>query len=601
MAESSELVQAISTCIGNSETNKLASLFEDPKNTESIVSNCWDIIPVLCAKLDQETFETQPAMFSCCEKLVNKVAELSCPEEALLEFIEQAECPDNDRRFLVLLKPIQNILLRMPDKRGRSLEWCLNLVASHISELPEPLCYKFQGDERVLLDLDPAFQRAVDVYDSTEFFFEPFVEEVSLLKPQESEDKPILAQRQYQRYILAAFLIHLLGKPLVCMHLEYDKKTKNKIRRIAERLVDLFHHVMADIVPILFERCFGRKNINNDYDSDTDPVSMFQFEEKVPILGLSNLMYLVLVEGLPRHCIPSVYSSPFLFQIGLHLSTELLQLSHDMCVWKGLQLADSVISMTAESSISCAMLDLPVHQKFCVTLEKVIVYCDVEGYRKKGILTFQKYVMLLDLAARYQVFVKLLPLLGHAGVKGVLTTMLKDTVRSTMGNIQNPAVQIYRGRSLLRVVKVYCLIPNGPEVDLMDHSDHIISLLNLLWYLAMTDREDYLGLWQYAPYLDRNFIHPLKDALKMSRAHYELKVHQLEEERMNNAQLKSDGEKMVEVAVTVRGEAVQDLSYDDKKQILNVALNKFSIMESLLTNIREIVEKRFVGQSSSSS
>ncbi|XP_034249555.1 glomulin-like isoform X1 [Thrips palmi] len=595
MANSADLVQAIAECIENSETNKASSILEDPKNKESISSNCWDIIHILCAKLNQDVYDKQPAMFHCCEKLLNKVTELSCPEEALLELIEQAECLDNDHRFLALLKPIHNLLKRMPDKRGRSLVWCLNLVATHLSALQEPDCYKFQGDERVLLDLDPATRRAIDIYDSIVPFYEPFIEEVSLFRPYESADKPIAAQRQYQRYVLAAFLIHLLGKPLVFMDLDYDGKTKSRIYCIAENIVGFLDHLMPDLVPILFDKYVAKKKISQNDDWDEDPLKMFLYEDKVPTLGLANLVYLTLAGGLSRQCIPRVYSSNFIFQIGLHLSTELLLVSHDLSVWKGLQLAERLMLIVPKSSIPFTMLDLPVHKKFCTTLEKVVVYCEVEGYRGKGIKVFQNYVMLMDFAAQYQVFIKLFPVLQHSGFKGLLVTMLKDTIRLTLNSVHIPHVQLYRGKSLLKLLEVYCVVPNGPEVDLMDHSDHIISLLNLLWYLSLADGGDVLGLWEHAPYLDRNFIHPLKNGLKLSRAHYELKIHQLEEERMG-PQGKDSKKEKIEVAVTVHGQAVADLSYEEKKQILNVALNKFSIMESLLSNIREKVEGRFAAR-----
>lgn len=595
MANSPDLVQVISECIENSETNKASSILEDPNNKESISANCWDILRILCVKLNQDVYETQPAMFQCCEKLLNKVTELSCPEEALLELIEQAECPDNDLRFLTLLKPIHNLLIRMPDKRGRSLEWCLNLVAAHVSALQEPDNYKFQGKEKVLLDLDPATRRAIDIYDSIVPFYSPFIEEVSLFKPLKSADKPIIAQRQYQRHVLSAFLIHLLGKPLVFMDLDCDGKTKSRIFCIAENIVGFLDHLMSDLVPILYERFIASNKLSANDDWDNDSLKMFLFEDKVPALGLANYVYLAVAGGLSRQCIPCVYSCNYMFPIVLHLSTELLQVSHDSTVWKGLQLAEKLMSMIPKSSICLTMLDLPVHKKFCTTLEKVVVFCEVEGYRTKGVKIFQNYVMLMDLAARYQVLIKLFPVLQHSGVKGLLVTMFKDTIRATLNSVQSPYVQLYRGKSLLKLLEVYCVVPNGPEVDLMDHADHIISLLNLLWYLTLADRSDVLGLWEHAPYLDRNFIHPLKNGLKLSRAHYELKIHQLEKEKMGPQGKDSKKEKM-EVSVTVLGEPVSDLSYDEKKQILNVALNKFSIMESLLNNIREKVEGRFAGR-----
>lgn len=595
MANSCDVVQVISKCIENSETNKLLSLFEDPENAETITSNCWDILHVLCAKLDNETYTSQPAIFQCCEKLVNKVAEISRPEEALLELIEQAESSDNDTGFLALLKAIHNLLIRLPKKRGHSLVWCLDLVARYMSALPEPSSHGLEGKERVLLDLDPSVRRIVSIYDAIVPFYESFIEEVSLARPQESADKAVIAQRQYQRYALAAFLIHLLGKPLIFMDLEFDGKTKSNSRCAAEKIVGFINQLVADILPILFERCINTKRNSENNDLDTDPTIMFLSEEKVPILGLANLLYLVLAGGVPRQCVPFVYSPHFMFPVGLHLSTELLQVSHDMCVWKGLQLADTLVSILPQSSISYTMLDIPIHSKFCTTLESVVVFCSEEGCRKKGITILQNYVKLMDLPARYQVFIKLFPLLQHSGVKGVLVTMLKDTIRITMADVHNHAVRLYRGISLLKLVEVYCIVPNGPEVDLMDHSDHIISLLNLLWFLALADTGDFLGLWEHAPYLDRNFINPLTDALKLSRAHYELKIHQLEEERMTQSQEKKDKSEK-EVSVTVQGMPVPDLSYDEKKQILNVALNKFSIMECLLNNIREKVESRFAAR-----
>lgn len=239
-----ELISTLSECLADGRTEDALSVIYNAKYGQCLKDKSWDIIPSVSKFLIQETVDNSPEVFDCCETLLREVAQKANPEEALFEFLEQAESLENDVKFLAMLKPLQTVLFQLPNRRRQSLEWCLNVIHSHVKSLSVPKSYRLEGKEQMLLDLDPDVCRITKIYMGIVPFYKPFVNEVSLR--QTAEYKTSL-----QRELLVYSILHLLSQPLAFLDLECHGKTSSAIWCVTEELLTLLTFLVGDLMIFL--------------------------------------------------------------------------------------------------------------------------------------------------------------------------------------------------------------------------------------------------------------------------------------------------------------------------------------------------------------
>ncbi|XP_063892978.1 ubiquinone biosynthesis protein COQ9, mitochondrial isoform X2 [Helicoverpa armigera] len=199
MNQSIDVVDLISTLLDNEKYKEALNVPNEERLADSFKDNCWDLIPIILGKIQDDTIIIKPSLYGACEQLLTIVIDKSAPEEALLEFIEQIELAKNDAQFGLILPPLQDLLKKLSLKRGRSLEWCLNSISTYIENIPVP-DHNLEGKERLLMDSDPNIRRIIRVYSLLPSFYRYFIEEIS------AADSKINTKE-----IITAFLISLLA------------------------------------------------------------------------------------------------------------------------------------------------------------------------------------------------------------------------------------------------------------------------------------------------------------------------------------------------------------------------------------------------------
>jgi hypothetical protein len=85
-------------------------------------------------------------------------------------------------------------------------------------------------------------------------------------------------------------------------------------------------------------------------------------------------------------------------------------------------------------------------------------------------------------------------------------------------------------------------------------------------------------------------LEPLREGIKLSRAHYKLKLRDLEEEK-KTAMVNNDGlTRKSNVTVTIGGQLLPNLPHENKVAVIMSALNAFDLMESLLSRVNECID-----------
>jgi hypothetical protein len=578
-----ELTTILSNCLASGRTDDALSIIYNAKYDQCLKDKSWDIIPSVSKFLSQETIDNSPEVFDCCEILLKEIAQKANPEEALLEFLEEAENFENDVKFLALLKPLQVILLKLPKRRGLSLEWCLNMIQCHVTSLPAPKNYRLEGEERKLLDSDPSIRRITNIYKQIVPFYKPFVNEMSLRQKSEN-------QIDLHRDILVCYILQLLSQPLAFLDLEYDGKSSSAIRSVTEELLAFLTHLVGDLMIFLEyaeQREDERRSKRNDnFTAESD--DMLSREDKIPILSIAVLYYLILAERIQLNEAPCVYSPLYIFQESLYLVVVLLKHSEELVVRKGLLLANAVLALVSEGSVPYDLLESPVHRAFVESLSEVMIYCDVENYRKSAVLTLRSYLFKFDIKGQYLLMLNIPTVVNHAGVIGYLIMILKDMIIKTLdSDITSPYLT---GKTLYDLISEYCSLLHGAETDLIENADQIVSALNLIRFLALRDRENKTGMWDYVGVMEESMLEPLRKGIRLSRAHYNMELKDLEEEK-RNAVLNDKGlTSKSDVTITVGGQQLPNLPYENKVAVIMSALNAFDLMESLLSRVNECID-----------
>lgn len=580
----SELTTILGDCLASGRINEALSVICNVKYDQCLKDKSWDIIPSITKFLVQETVDNSPEVFDCCETLLKEIAEKSNPEEALLEFLEQAESFENDVKFLALLKPIQIILLKLPKRRRQSLEWCLNMIESHVASLPVPGNYSLEGEERKLLDSDPCVRRITKVYKGIVPFFKPFVNEVSLRQRAEY-------QTNVQRDLLICYILQFLGRPLAFLDLECYEESSSAIRSVTEELLTFLTYLVGDLMIFLeyaeTRESERRSKRNENFiigDGDED---IFCREDKVSVLSIAVLYYLILAERIQLIEAPRVYSSLYIFQRGLYLTVVLMKRSEELVIRKGLSLVNAVLVTLSEGSVPWNILESPIHKEFVESLSKVMVCCEVESWRKSAVLVLRSYLFKFDAKGRYLLILNLPTVVNHSGILGYLITLLKDMIISALSSTMT--LPYFTGKTLWDVISKYCLLKHGAETDLVENVDQIVSALNLIRFLALHDRENKTGIWDYVGIVEKSLLEPLREGIILSRAHYKLKLRDLEEEKKNGV-VNNDGlTTKSNVTITVGGQLLPDLTHENKVTVIMSALNSIDLMDSLLSRVNECI------------
>lgn len=587
----SKFIGDLTSLLNTENTEEALSLIEDDKYSSCLEDCSSDIIPIVSGYLNSYNIKNKPELFRCCETMLQKIAETCDPAEMLLEFIEQAECPENDTKFSAVLKPMAISLERLKGSRGRSLEWCINTIKSHIAELPLPENQKLEGDEIILLDADPAVFRIVNVYQAILPFFAPFVSEVSI-----RGDEKASANRE----LVLSSLISLLGKPFCYLEL---KDAKSLRRLLADDILKSVTRLTGDLFRFLkyVEERMIRMQIpsletsEENCDEAKEPLDLFAAEENISDLAYANFYYLILGVGLKIDLVPRVYHPHYVLHSCLYLSSCFLQKPEYLLISKGLALAQAALVRVDAFSIDTDVLELKVYVNFVQNLSQVMIYCDSRDRRETALNVFKLYFKIFSMEAKYLVTLHLYDVFNHSGLVGCLTSIVKDSVVRCLDS--DPVDRSFTGKRIIALLTKACKMPFASSLDLVEISDEIIASLNLIRFLIIRDKTNLTGIWDYTAKLKTDFLLPLRDGLDISRAHYQLKIKDLEvQEKSEKSKGGKQGNKVEDkISITVGGETLPTMPIREKINFCCHAINAFDVMESILIRVNECIENRLIG------
>ncbi|CAH0729643.1 unnamed protein product, partial [Brenthis ino] len=574
MEQDLDVVDLVSSLLDSGKYKEALNKIEK-KCANSFKDNCWDLISVVVGKIQIDTMIIKPSLYGTCEELLAIIVQKASPEEALLEFIEQIEVAKNDAQFAIILEPLQQLLLKLSIKRGRSLEWCLNSISTYIETIPIPE-HHLEEKERLLMDCDPNIRRIIKIYSLLPPFISPFVKETAVSN---------INQRTAE--ILAAFLISLLGKPLIYVDLDPDSNKNSEGRTCANTIIQDICTLVKNIYKFLeyvelhFKQDQKQKSKNIVVSDSEEELSPYDHKEKINMTTLSGLFYTTLSGQftLPDFALPLVYSSEYVTNIVLLCVVHLLSFVQYGPLAKGISLCYKILNNGSNNFIHTTLSN-PVHYKLCKSLVNISIYSSYDYTRKEAVKLIDNHIMKFDYKGRCMLIKFILDTANHSGMIGFAITLYKKSIDKAFQEPELP--ECFTGVHLMGMIKKICYLPHGPESDLVELADQIITALNFLRYLALKDTCNKTGIREYFSLIEDDYLKNLRTGLNMSKAHYEVKLKDIEE-------AKALPEEQVEVSINVGGNILDKIPTENKKQIIHSALNAFHLIEGLVARLSECI------------
>lgn len=560
------------------------------ENSAYLKNNSLELVPVV-AKLLQE--EVGPDGELCVEDILLHIASVANPKEMVLVLLEMLEMNHSPVQFRVMLSPLQQVLLRQSspeNTRAVTFSWVFNTLYSHVAAMDFPQGLNLEGKERQLLDMDPLVRAASDCFQHLTNFYKAIFSKVISGELQWGGGKD---SREY----LAMFLLQLFHKPLTYLDVYDENKgqTCNALylscRCLAAMVGQLFYNVFKLFRSITWTSCKTVLAVDTTDDKNTHLEGVNNAETdggnegkeaEVSQLSLACFFYCVLGQDMASEWVPQVYSQQFVFLSCMPLVATLLQEKEHIPIHKGLVLASELLNRLARHSLPGDSLEASAHSSFPQLLVRVMTFCDNRELRMLALEIFRSYLCKFDSVGRRKLIQALLLTVKHAGVLGLVIHELKENVASNLKKEElDPN---FCGRNLNELVKMACTLPEAEQTDLLEWSDCIMSALNLLIFLFVRDKENKTGIDAVSRFLQEGYLAQLQTGLDFSKAHYELKLKDIES---------SCREKEDKMSVCVGGQILPNLPKDQEKKVVEAAICSLDMLQFVLVKAVQAVEKKY--------
>ncbi|KAG8195570.1 hypothetical protein JTE90_002193 [Oedothorax gibbosus] len=541
---------------------------EEPQNKPLIEANIWNIINTVCLTLKTKQLLQDDTDLDFCRKILLSLVDHGNPKEVVVALMEEADSFKSHEYFCLLLDPLRETLRKVPGKRGKSLEWVLSTLNAHVQTLALPEDADLQGEEKMLLDADPAVQDANYVLAGYFQFINAFVEEVSLRNAKNGfEDKP-MDRVVHQREILQKYILILLDKPFLYHDLSATEP-KSTVRTLCE-----------DYMAALSKMC---GNVFNLFKMDNAKVDMDSEDcDRVTSVAFSNLSYLVFVEKLAMNFQPFVFSQLFVFAQHIKYVLPLLSKQENLVLFKGLHLGKTLLDQLEDFEIPHQSLEMNDFNEFSRLLLSVAIFSKIETHRNMAIKVFLLYVAKCDWKGRYHLLIQSLETVDHSGAEALMISTYKNYLHQCLTGETKDTT--FLGSNLKVFLKKVFILKDGVETDMLENSDRIMAAANLLRYLLLRDRKDenITGVWDLVATFSDKFLQPLSTGIDLTRAHWKQVSKDHENDRKNER-------KGIKTSVTVGSERLPNMPAHFEKEVFQKAFLTFDLIDLTMSRVRELL------------
>lgn len=590
--------------------------FTQPEHKDALEFVGWELIGVISQPVVVDEFESDA--FQECNKILKIIAERCSAKEVCIGILEQLETETtcNLNKFVALLEALQIAIDRLKERKSKLVGMVLPSITQYIRgiQLTDEIVDQNESGSKL-----PAVQCIMKhVLD----FLRPFVQEVSMSSSLSENPSPNSYITSLKTDITKC-LIQLLDYPLVLLDLTKDGKemmdsddedsesdSKNQsaseispYRQFAQEIMQ-FIQVASGSYLYLMEYIWKNnqreetktKAVNGNVTPEEKLLidEVEQGDKLYPMLGLSCFAYLLLVEEMEDTNFPAVFSFRYLLRINMKSIDFLLNRMEHCAIYKGLELLDTLSKRLKEKSLMYSHNEFKDITDIVKALINVMTMCSSKKLRLKGVRILPNLVSKLDTRSQYGLLYTILQDCSHPGVAGLLIYLLKEQVNQAFSSSVDEAW--FQGSRLMSILQLVFKPPAeaGTEKDLVQETDRIMAALNCLRFILLRDQSDKTKVWQNFTAIEKDFMEPLRQALKVTRIQYQAELANKRDEMAGNKS--KEAHQGIEFSVKSRdGSSLGLMPLSDQCEALQSGLYSLDMMESVLARISEIANSRARG------
>lgn len=562
----------------------------DNRLNSTLTNSCSDEIQIVLEFLTEEYFKEEFDFFLGCETVLQEICKNSNEDEVMFELLHVVETTNSDNILTSALKGLQISILKQKTNKSRALAYVLDSIYTYVSKLPYPkkILEFCEDEEAQLLENDQEVNRILMMYITLFFFLEPIHKSIVNDKSDEIFRD---CTSKTKRNVLLSFLFKISCRPFAYLEVKNTseddtKRSMSYSLQCGESLVTYISSLLVNphfLLPYVEKRF--EKSSKHDENEEKD---MYKMENQIPTLSIAIYYCLMMSQRLLPNYTPKIYSKIYIFETCLNLATLLMQQEEGTLIYKGIILAESLITQLNGRLINFQNFTSTTNKNFISQLIQVIIYSSVPRNRNSGVQLLKNFIYTFDDTGRYKNIYYILSENNWKNIHGYVSVLYKDLVADNMSNqILQPE---YGGQHFKDIVLNHiCNLPNGTTTDLMDYGDKILSCLNVLRYFILRDKLNITGFMNFRNDIINQFLKPLRQALDLSKAHYNMEKISLLETENDKA---ADNPEMIDLSI-LNGVDMPKMTTKDKLKALEIAFNTFDIMESLLARVNECFNSSF--------
>lgn len=290
---------------------------------------------------------------------------------------------------------------------------------------------------------------------------------------------------------------------------------------------------------------------------------------------------------------PAVYSHIYVLQELLPLVIALFERSEPEVTQKALFVLNRLLSNVGESALPASFCDVLSKQPIHRSLIRVMRYSSDASCRSEAVNLFKRLVQAFDAAGRVKCVTVMIS--DPQQVPAVIELLLQQ-YRNFLTSDQ---MHLYSGCNLQAVVTAAIIActrhsdSSSPSHGLLSKSECILSLLNLIRFLFLSDFRKRSGIKDMSSVIRSRLIGPLKEELTKRKAEQEIELSNvLKNDSASNGK-RVDTLKNMQIRIAndeSNAENVTDDCPDDfEEQGLRMSLIKIDMIQSVVNRVEELI------------
>lgn len=539
-----------------------------------------------------ETDPAPPELIQTVEVLLKATAQYADAQDMIMEFLERLDHVKDDNVLITLMKGLKVVLLRQPERKSLSIEWCLKSLENYFKRLPSPqeMDGVFEVEKFAFLESNEKIDRILQLHLILLLFLEPLVKQVV---EQRSEDYKTRTLEITRQNVLIHFLLNMLDTHLNRIYIPFlpGSETNTYIRQCRETLTNMLTELLgADpffLLPFIERRI--RYPIKVDEDArDSKKMNVFILPDKTSIVSYGHYYHTFLVHGLAPENTPKIYRRDYIFIKFLYLITEMIRSEDQHVQMKGLELGQKLLMVISGGELrSHEYLEMTVFETFFDRMIQIMTYSENAQIRKLAVKYTETLILSFDHCGRLIILENLFAQYAdNKGLCGYLPLLYKNMVVEQLNRVgeKEPLPEQYTGKVFQKILlRHICSLSEGEKTNILESSDRILAALNMIRFIALRDRSDRTGFWSIRKELEDAFLEKLRLAIDYSRAHY---LHYKKNVEAGVEVVAAEND----VSLSMYGSEMPQLSKEQKLIAMDNCLNSFDLMDSLLARVNECIQ-----------